>query len=95
MSNCSIACISITIILFLTGMSIGIVAIAKSRIMVQPGEVGIVVTRGNLRAVGPGRHKVSPFASKITFLSTRTMLLEQSHLIPTKEGLSVHLKTTV
>ena len=88
-------CLAVSAVLFITGAIVGFVALAKSRIMVSPGQVGIVVTRGNLRAVGPGRHKVSPFASDVTYLSTKTMLLQQEHLIPTKEGLAVRLQTAV
>jgi prohibitin 1 len=93
--NC--ICVSATafIILALTGMIIGIAALAKSKTVVPPGEVGIVITRGNLRAVGPGRHKIKPFASEIIFMSGKTQLLSQHHSIPTKEGLTVQLDTSI
>jgi len=76
-------------------MIIGFTALGKSFTTVSPGEVGIVNTRGNLRALNPGRHRVKPFVSDVDHMSTKTQLLEQEHVIPTKEGLAVQLETAV
>merc|ERR1712013_157685 len=57
--------------------------------------VGIVLERGNLRSVGPGRHKIRPFFSDVILMDGKTQLLSQHHVTPTKEGLSVKLDTTI
>lgn len=85
-------CVSVSV---LVGAIVGFIALGKSFVEVPPGEVGVVVTRGNLRTVGPGRHQVRPFASEVDMMSTKTQLLEQEHTIPTKEGLNVQLDTAV
>jgi prohibitin 1 len=82
-------------ILAVTGIIFLIVALAKSHTVVPPGQVGIVITRGNLRAVGPGRHKIKPYGSEVIFMSGKTQLLSQHHSIPTKEGLTVQLATSI
>mmetsp|Transcript_30555 Transcript_30555/g.91298 ORF Transcript_30555/g.91298 Transcript_30555/m.91298 type:complete len:104 (+) Transcript_30555:106-417(+) len=86
------SCVSLFV---LVGAIVGFVALGKSFVEVPPGDVGIVVTRGNLRTVGPGMHQVRPFASDLDLMSTKTQLLEQGHSIPTKEGLNVQLDTAV
>lgn len=94
-SHCAIwscGCISVAALL---GLLVGAIALAKSFTNVSPGEVGIVVTRGNLRSVGPGRHKVRPFVADVKTMTTQTQLLNQQHVIPTKEGLAVQLETAV
>lgn len=94
-SNCAKGTCGCISLVALIGLLIGIIAIAKSFTNVSPGEVGIVVTRGNLRSVGPGRHKIRPFVSDVTTMTTKTQLLNQQHVIPTKEGLAVQLETAV
>jgi prohibitin 1 len=81
--------------LALTGIIFGSKALANNKTVVPPGEVGIIITRGNLRAVGPGRHKIKPFGSEVIFMSGKTQLLSQRHSIPTKEGLTVQLDTSI
>mmetsp|Transcript_17890 Transcript_17890/g.21433 ORF Transcript_17890/g.21433 Transcript_17890/m.21433 type:complete len:275 (-) Transcript_17890:166-990(-) len=88
----AVLCLLITI---LAAMITGFTALGKSFTNVSPGEIGIVVTRGNLRAIGPGRHQVRPFISDVDHMTTKTQLLEQEHVIPTKEGLAVQLETAV
>lgn len=58
--------------------------------MVGPATVGVVATFGQ---VGPqvltsGWHVCSPFANVIVF-TTKTMMLEETHQVPTAEGLNV------
>ena len=90
-----VALVTVALLGFI-GFIISIVAIAQSKTIIPPGEVGIVITRGNLRSVGPGKHKIKPFgASKVVLMSGKTQLLQQRHIIPTIEGLSVELDTTI
>jgi len=81
--------------LALVGAIVGFVALGKSKTTIPPGEVGIVLERGNLRSVGPGRHKIKPFFSDVILMDGKTQLLSQHHVTPTKEGLSVKLDTTI
>ena len=96
MSKSSTTCVFVLIAIAISvGAIFGIVALSKGFTTVPPGHVGVVITRGNLRAVPPGRHGKKIFGTKVTLLSTKTQLLEQRHLIPTKEGLAVNLATAV
>ena len=79
----------------LVGTIVGFVALAQSRTTIPPGEVGIVISRGNLRSVGPGRHQIQPFVSEVVLMDGKTQLLSQHHVTPTTEGLSVQLDTTI
>lgn len=63
--------------------------------VVDTGEIGILNQFGSLSQLDPGLHIVPPIVSKVTFLSTKTTLLEQSNFVPTKEGLTVELDTAV
>mmetsp|Transcript_3463 Transcript_3463/g.5014 ORF Transcript_3463/g.5014 Transcript_3463/m.5014 type:complete len:276 (+) Transcript_3463:53-880(+) len=93
--SCQVTTAICVLTTILVGAIVGFTALGKSFTTVSPGEVGIVVTHGNLRALGPGRHQVRPFVSEIDHMTTKTQLLEQEHVIPTKEGLAVQLETAV
>lgn len=82
-------------LLAVVGVIVGFVALAQSKTTIPPGEVGIVLERGNLRSVGPGRHKIKPFVAEVILMDGKTQLLSQHHVTPTKEGLSVQLDTTI
>lgn len=98
-ANNNNGCIAASSVLFgllaLVGTIVGFAALAQSRTTIPPGEVGIVLERGNLRSVGPGRHKIKPFVSEVILMDGKTQLLSQHHATPTKEGLSVQLDTTI
>jgi prohibitin 2 len=63
--------------------------------VIPPGEVGIVVTLGRVSTFEPGAHFRIPCISYLKLMSTKTQLLEQQNVIPTKEGLAVQLDTAV
>lgn len=63
--------------------------------VIPPGQVGIVVTLGRASTFAPGAHIRAPVISYLDTMSTKTQLLEQKNVIPTKEGLSVQLDTAV
>lgn len=74
---------------------IGFTACLEALFVVQPGMVGIVVTMGKVQSYSSGLHYRIPFVSTLEFLSTKTQLLEEQNIIPTKEGLSVTLDTAI
>jgi len=72
-----------------------VIAIIECCFIIAPGEIGIVVTLGHAAAFEPGLHFRAPFVSRLTRMSSKTQLLEQNNVIPTKEGLSVRLDTAI
>lgn len=71
------------------------ILIGISFTVIPPGEVGIVVTLGRASTFVPGAHFRAPIISYLDKMSTKTQLLEQNNVIPTKEGLAVQLDTAV
>jgi prohibitin 1 len=67
----------------------------KSVYVVDAGEIGIASTFGSLERYDPGFHLRNPLLTSVDRLSTKTELLEQSNFVPTKEGLTVELDTSV
>lgn len=67
----------------------------SSSVVIPPGEIGIVVTLGNIKTLPPGLHFRAILISSVETLSGKTQLLEQENVIPTKEGLSVKLETAM
>ena len=63
--------------------------------VVPPGMVGVVVTLGKVNAYSSGLHNRLPLVSELFLFSTKTQLIEEENVIPTKEGLSVTLDTAV
>ncbi len=63
--------------------------------VVPPGMVGVVVTLGHANAKSNGLHFRIPIVSSLHIMSTKTQLLEDKNVIPTKEGLAVTLDTAV
>lgn len=83
-------------------MVLGIVAVVFAVIflfhipfIVEPGNIALVVTVGNVVAVQSGMHFKIPLFSKIIIFSTKTQKLEESNRTPTLEGLSVQLDTAI
>lgn len=63
--------------------------------VVQPGDIGIVVTLGHVTTCKPGLNFRNPFISTLQTISSRTQLLQENSHTPTKEGLSVEIDTAV
>lgn len=82
------ALVVIVVVLFL-------VAMFETAYVVPPGMVAVVVTLGQVHAYNSGLHFRIPLVSQVEILSTKTQLLEEQNVIPTKEGLSVTLDTAV
>mmetsp|Transcript_31593 Transcript_31593/g.62591 ORF Transcript_31593/g.62591 Transcript_31593/m.62591 type:complete len:271 (-) Transcript_31593:313-1125(-) len=78
-----------------TFVIIALSAVVQIGFNVGPGEVGIVVTFGHIQAFDSGFNTKWPFFSDVTKLSTKTQILEQKHIVPTNEGLSVNLDTAL
>ena len=72
-----------------------VIAAFEFYFVVPPGNVGIVVTLGHVKAYDPGLHFRAPYVSTLELLTTKTQLLEQENVIPTVEGLTVKLDTAV
>lgn len=72
-----------------------LIAAFQFSFVVHPGEVGIVVTLGHVQAYPQGYHFRAPYVSTVERMSTKTQLLKQENVIPTKEGLAVRLDTAV
>lgn len=85
---------SYSLILILSGIIIASL-LAAGFTVIKPGEVGIVVTLGRASTFVPGAHFRIPGVSYVHTMSTKTQLLEQQNVIPTKEGLAVQLDTAV
>ena len=67
----------------------------QTSFIVEPGNIGLVVTLGSVTAVQSGLHFKFPFVSRVITFSAKTQKLEESNNIPTKEGLSVQLDTAM
>ena len=80
----------------LTAAVVALVIFSSATTVVQPGEVGIVTTLGQLSPAPfqAGFHFKSPLADVRTF-SVKTILTEESTTVPTKEGLSIELDTAL
>ena len=74
---------------------VAVVSAFETAFVVPPGMVGIIVTLGQVQAMPAGLHFRIPMVSEVEILSTKTQLLEEQNVIPTKEGLSVTLDTAV
>ena len=85
---CQLTILGFALILALTSA-------VETAFIVPPGAVGIVVTLGHVEARDSGLHFRAPLISGVEILSTKTQLLEEQNVIPTKEGLSVTLDTAV
>ena len=72
-----------------------LICIFEFAFVVPPGAVGIVVTVGQVQSFESGVHYRIPFFSHVEYMSTKTQLLEENNVVPTKEGLSVTLDTAV
>jgi regulator of protease activity HflC (stomatin/prohibitin superfamily) len=77
----------------ITAIFLGVV-ILSSVAVINPGEVGVVSGLGMISQIEPGVHLVNPLQTITTF-STKTSLLDQENFVPTKEGLTVELDTSV
>ena len=75
-------------------IAIGI-ALLDSTFIVEPGNIGLVVTLGQVTSYQSGLHYKPPFISRIVTFSAKTQKLEDSNTTPTKEGLSVQLDTAM
>jgi prohibitin 1 len=79
---------------------VGIVMLCATAITacktINPGEVGFVVHKGVIQPgiLGPGRHHVNIFTSKIRKFSTRISEYSTVMSPPTKEGLEVKMDLT-
>ncbi len=62
--------------------------------IIDPGEVGIVNGLGSISQIEPGIHLINPLQT-VAYFSTKTQLLDQKNYVPTKEGLTVELDTSV
>lgn len=60
-------------------------------VVVQPGEIAVIVTLGHLRIYDPGPHFRTPFVSTVHTMSTKQQLVSERNTVPTMEGLSVSL----
>jgi prohibitin 1 len=74
---------------------VGVICLFETAYVVPPGMVGVVVTLGHIGTSSSGLHYRVPLVSTVEFLSTKTQLLEEKNVIPTKEGLAVTLDTAV
>mmetsp|Transcript_17318 Transcript_17318/g.31228 ORF Transcript_17318/g.31228 Transcript_17318/m.31228 type:complete len:304 (+) Transcript_17318:729-1640(+) len=72
-----------------------LVALFEFSFVVPPGEVGIVVTLGQVNSFTSGLHFRFPFVSRLELLSAKIQILEKNNIVPTKEGLAVALDTAV
>jgi hypothetical protein len=63
--------------------------------IIQPGEIGLVITLGNVYSVPSGLHMKLPLLSRLVIFSAKTQKLEESNNTPTLEGLSVQLDTAM
>lgn len=73
---------------------LSLTVLLKSIAIINPGEVGVVSNLGKISQVDPGIHLVSPLSRVIPF-TTKTQLLDLENVVPTKEGLTVELDTSV
>jgi len=78
----------------LAGLGLATVIALNPFTVIGPGEVGVVTTLGQVSQIDPGFHVVNPISSIQSF-STKTNLLDQENFVPTKEGLTVELDTSV
>lgn len=60
-------------------------------VVVQPGEIAVVVTLGRVDLYEPGPHFRTPFVSTVHTMSTKQQLVSERNTVPTMEGLSVSL----
>jgi len=60
-------------------------------VVVQPGEIAVIVTLGRVRMYEPGPHIRTPFVSTVHTMSTKQQLVSERNTVPTMEGLSVSL----
>lgn len=74
---------------------ISITALSHTFFVVEPGNIGLIVTLGNVAAVESGMHSKVPFVSRLLIFSAKTQKLEEMNDTPTKEGLSVKLDTAI
>jgi len=65
--------------------------LSSGYVVVQPGEIAVIVTLGRVDLYGPGPHFRTPFVSTVHTLSTKRQLVSEHNTVPTKEGLSVSL----
>ncbi|CAB9522954.1 Prohibitin-2 [Seminavis robusta] len=72
-----------------------VVPVFSSWFVVPPGEIGVVVTLGQVSSFGQGLHWRIPYASHLVMLSAKTQKLDEQNNVPTKEGLSVQLDTAI
>lgn len=72
-----------------------IVCACEAPFVVPPGMVGVVVTLGHVHSYPNGLHFRLPIVSSLNIMTTKTQLLEEKNVIPTKEGLAVTLDTAV
>mmetsp|Transcript_25593 Transcript_25593/g.70648 ORF Transcript_25593/g.70648 Transcript_25593/m.70648 type:complete len:341 (-) Transcript_25593:99-1121(-) len=86
-----IFCVSLVVLV----LALFLICMLEFAFVVPPGSVGIVVTVGQVQSVESGIHYRIPFFSHVEHLSTKTQLLEEKNVVPTKEGLAVTLDTAV
>lgn len=60
-------------------------------VVVQPGEIAVIVTLGHVDIYDPGPHFRTPFVSTVHTMSTKRQLVSERNTVPTMEGLSVSL----
>jgi prohibitin 1 len=74
---------------------LAMVCLFDTAYVVPPGMVGVVVTLGHVETYSSGLHFRVPLVSHVYMMSTKTQLLEEKNVVPTKEGLAVTLDTAV
>jgi regulator of protease activity HflC (stomatin/prohibitin superfamily) len=72
-----------------------LVVALQTPFVVDPGNIGLIVTLGKVISVESGLHFKIPLVSRVITLTTKTQKLEESNSTPTKEGLSVQLDTAM
>lgn len=71
------------------------ISLLQTAFVVDPGNIGLIVTLGNVVAVQSGLHFKIPFVSRVIIFTAKTQKLEETNNTPTKEGLSVRLDTAM
>ena len=83
------------IFITLVGIIFVMNVLSQLTFVVQPGNIGLIVTLGEVVAVQSGLHFKYPFVSEVITFTAKTQKLEESNNTPTKEGLSVQLDTAM
>jgi len=87
--NAALWCLAAVVVLLV------LLPVLTSWFLVQPGEIGVVVTMGRVASYGPGPHFRLPYVSHLHMFSSKTQKLDEKNSVPTKEGLTVQLDTAM